>query len=208
MKEFYEDFIKMQAEFPAVLKKATGQVGQQKIKYADLPEIVETIRPILARHGFAFLQPIESLMSTDGKTYLRTILIHKSGQAYQSDTEVSFQGEDIKKFGAAVTYYRRYALQSILGLVADIDADDLPDPLGKKSKIAEPPHSSEDTMFMKFYDENCDGINANDVKSFLKARSGYNKRSISENINDFISSPEAFHKEFNSWINKQTQKTA
>lgn len=134
MKEFYEDFIKMQAELPSVMKSATGQAGNHRFKYADLSEIITTVRPTLFKYGFGFTQCMQK--SDDGVS-LKTSIFHKSGQSIESETPIEFKGDDIKKFGAAITYYRRYTLQAILGIVADEDADDKPETITKKDTSKE-----------------------------------------------------------------------
>ncbi len=202
MKEFYEDFVKLQAELPSVLKNAKGQAGQGKFKYADLPEIVETIRPLLAKYGFAFMQPLKTVC---GKTVIMTIIMHKSGNVWQEEIEMDYMGEDIKKFGAAITYYRRYCLQSILGIVADADADDDKDTIAKGAPVNS---VSESTKIGEFCFEMSDKYNSNIVTEFLRARANYNKRSMSDNIDDFKGRREAFEKEIDMWVNQRAKKTS
>lgn len=187
MKEFYEDFVKLQAELPSVMKDATGQVGNQKFKYADLHVIVETIRPILLKHGFAFMQPI---VSEGDHTFIDTVLIHKSGDKVYAKTRIDYPGDNIKVFGAAVTYYRRYALQSMLGIVADADADDNKDTIGKKE--APKAQQTEADKLKLFCDLWKDKYASVVVIAHLKNKADAHKTSISDCIDRYTGKPELF----------------
>jgi hypothetical protein len=59
---------------------------------------------------------------------LKTIVFHaESGQSIESETQipkVSLKGmNDYQAFGSGITYFRRYCLSAILGLVTDKDTD-------------------------------------------------------------------------------------
>lgn len=188
-KEFIKDFVAMQAEMPVVFKAAQGQSGSHKFKYADLNEIVTTIRPILAQHGFAFMQHLETI---DGETYLRTELHHKSGNCFSSPVKIEFKGENIKLFGASITYYRRYALQALLGIVADDDADAI------KDNIVKDKSSIDHTSYIKKFVEKNGGDPAL-LKEFFTKKAKYNSWTIIETVNHAVDDLEAFNKEFNIW---------
>jgi hypothetical protein len=83
------------------------------------------INPLLQKHGLGFIQ---SINSNDGDNYLNTIVFHsESAEKIESNTLipiVSLKGmNDYQSFGSGITYYRRYALASMLGLVTDKDTD-------------------------------------------------------------------------------------
>jgi hypothetical protein len=107
-----------QQEVP-VIHKGTKGYGYS---YADLPSIFEVINPLLNKHGLGFSQPIMG-------DCIKTIIFHvESGEQLESLTEipqnVSLKGmNDFQVLGSAITYIRRYALSSILGLVTDKDTD-------------------------------------------------------------------------------------
>lgn len=199
MKTLYEDFVKLQAELPSVMKEATGQVGNQKFKYADLQIIVETIRPILLKHGFAFMQTLETI--TDA-TYIITTLIHKSGETVSSKTRIDYPGDDIKRFGAAVTYYRRYALQSMLGIVADADADDDKDSIGKKQNAAHVPETkaTEADKLKQFCALYSDKYAAQSVVAHLNMMSTTHKCSVFALIDRYIIEPALYEKHINDFL--------
>jgi hypothetical protein len=118
MKNLFKAIADFQQEVP-VIHKGTAGYGYS---YADLPAIFEKINPILKKHGLGFMQPIM------GDT-LKTIVFHiESGEVIESLTEipknVQLKGmNDFQVLGSAITYIRRYALSSLLGLVTDKDTD-------------------------------------------------------------------------------------
>jgi len=103
---------------PAVAKNS--HFGQP---YADLKSVVETVRPVLARHGFAVIQNPTVEHDRDIVWLdLETILAHKSGGVWSSNLRWR-AGSNIQHLGAAITYVRRYALCAILNIVGDPDDD-------------------------------------------------------------------------------------
>jgi len=95
-----------------VIHKGTQGYGYS---YADLPKIFEEINPLLQKHGLGFTQLINS---QDGLNYLKTILFHvESGESIDSLTLIPY----VQLKG--VTYFRRYCLSTILGIVTDKDTD-------------------------------------------------------------------------------------
>lgn len=125
MSEFAAAFLAAQSEFPEIPKDATGhQKGISKAgkpydfeyKYASLPAILRHINPVLHKHKLCILQPLE------GGEIITTIL-HESGESMESSVECSPHGLNPQEFGSKVTYYRRYALVSMLGIAPDEDVD-------------------------------------------------------------------------------------
>lgn len=118
MKELFKALANFQQEVP-VIHKGTQGYGYS---YADLPAIFETINPLLKKNGLGFTQLME------GQS-LRTTIFHvESGESLSSVTDipqnVSLKGmNDFQVLGSAITYIRRYALSSALGLVTDKDTD-------------------------------------------------------------------------------------
>ena len=118
MKHLFKSLAAFQQEVP-VIHKATQGYGYT---YADLPKIFEVINPLLKKHGLGFTQLIHG-------TDLITIIFHvESGETLESKTNipqgVALKGmNDFQVLGSAITYLRRYALSSALGLVTDKDTD-------------------------------------------------------------------------------------
>jgi hypothetical protein len=86
-----------------------------KNNYADINALIEEVEPILLENRLLLLQPIE-----DGYVYSRIVDID-SGEICESCMKLP-EITDPQKIGSAVTYYRRYTLQSLLSLQA-IDDD-------------------------------------------------------------------------------------
>jgi hypothetical protein len=121
MKNLFKAIAEFQQEVPTI-HKATKGYGYS---YADLPTIFEKINPLLKKHGLGFMQP---LGSKEGINYIETIIFHiESGEKVSSEVAmpyVQLKGmNDFQSFGSGVTYFRRYALSSALGLVTDVDND-------------------------------------------------------------------------------------
>jgi hypothetical protein len=118
MKNLFKALADFQQEVPVILKD-TQAYGY---KYADLPEILKIINPLLKKHGLGFTQLINGVS-------IKTILFHvESGETLESSTDipqgVQLKGmNDFQVLGSAITYIRRYALSSMLGLVTDKDTD-------------------------------------------------------------------------------------
>lgn len=90
-----------------------------KSTYADLAEIVDTIKEPLAANGLAYIQLMDS--DANGDPTLTTIITHESGEFIQSSTPLVYLKKEPQAIGSAVTYFRRYALAAALGVVQDDD---------------------------------------------------------------------------------------
>jgi uncharacterized protein (DUF3820 family) len=90
-------------------------------RYVSLSGVVAAIRPPLNKQGLVFTQ-LPCLL--DGVPALRTSIIHaESGDEISDVMPLTVSKADAQGYGSALTYARRYALLSILGLVADEDDD-------------------------------------------------------------------------------------
>lgn len=116
-----EALCKAQLEFAPVVKANVNP--QFKSKYADLASIISATMPSLAKHGLVVVQS----PNTRGRDLiLTTLLAHTSGEWIANDlTMPATMRSDFtaQTIGSATTYSRRYALQAILGVSADLDDD-------------------------------------------------------------------------------------
>lgn len=108
---------KFQSEVPILTENSNGY----QYTYVDLAQIIKTITPLLAKHDLGIVQPLEN----DG---IRTIIYHvPTGDKLESFTKIplaDLRGMNVyQSYGSAITYFRRYALSSILGLVSEKDTD-------------------------------------------------------------------------------------
>lgn len=129
MKNLFKALANFQQEVPTIHKGTQGY----GYSYADLPTIFDKINPLMKKHGLGFTQLIE------GQS-IKTIIFHiESSETIQSVTDipqgVTLKGmNDFQVLGSAVTYIRRYALSSALGLVTDKDTDAGGEQQPKKTK--------------------------------------------------------------------------
>ncbi len=103
--------------------------------YASLNDILNVINPLLKKHKLGFTQPING-------NIIKTILFHESGEVLESEIEVptgiQLQGMNhFQVMGSAITYLRRYALSSILGIVTDKDNDANGKAIAEKARAQE-----------------------------------------------------------------------
>ena len=118
MKELYTALLEFQKKAPQVLRDTQGY----GYKYPRLEQVIEVTRPILNQVGLVVFQSYELV---DGQNCIKTTLAHAgTGQTIVSVTpvrqNVSLKGmNDFQVDGSAISYYRRYALLSLLFLAAE-----------------------------------------------------------------------------------------
>ena len=106
-------------------KKKFGVVNKGAVNprfeksYADLGDILGAVEEALHEEDVLILQPMSS---EEGTTVISTILWHVPSESRVQSSAVIDPGKGgPQEFGKCVTYYRRYTLQSLLGLVAEDD---------------------------------------------------------------------------------------
>jgi hypothetical protein len=108
-----------QQEMPALKKTATNP--HFKSKFAPLDTIVETVNPILHKHGLVW----STLPGHDeyGPALTYRLSHASTGQSMEGTMPLLLSKQDPQGMGSAITYARRYALCAVLNLVADDDDD-------------------------------------------------------------------------------------
>ena len=91
-------------------------------RYSDLTEIVKASRPSLAKNGLSVVQQI--LTNCDGQSVLHTILGHVSGQYIESQMRIVPPKADVQSLGSYLSYIRRYAYSSLVGVTTGNEDDD------------------------------------------------------------------------------------
>lgn len=123
-----------QAEIPTIVKNRLVQFEAKNggrdtsYRHEDLANIVETIRPILHKHGLAHRFRTEQRV-VDG-SMLITVTCVVTGHGHREETALS-SGPDqngsgmnnLQRIASAVTYLERYTLKAALGLAASNDDD-------------------------------------------------------------------------------------
>ena len=110
----------------------TGRPGdrERSFRYAPLSSGLDIVRKTLGQHEIATLQTT-AIDQTAGMVNLTTTLAHASGEWIASDWPVCPIAETAnpQRMGAALTYARRYALFTLVGIAGedDLDAPDLCD---------------------------------------------------------------------------------
>jgi hypothetical protein len=118
-------------ELAGALAKAQAEITHAKKdennpffnkKYADLPAVIDAARAALSKNGLCVIQATQ--MMDDGRVYLVTQLSHSSGQWIRSSYPLKPVRDDPQGMGSALTYARRYAYASIVGVAASGEDDD------------------------------------------------------------------------------------
>ena len=112
MKELYKALGKVKSEVGAISKEETNPFF--KSKYFDINGLLKHVEPLLEKNGLLLLQPIH-----EGNVYSQIIHI-ETGDKIESSMNMQ-ELTDPQKMGSMITYYRRYTLQSLLGLQAEDD---------------------------------------------------------------------------------------
>ncbi len=115
IKQIAEALVKFQSEVPAV--KKDGQNPFFRSSYATLENVINTIKPILAKHGLSYSQ------FPTGENELCTILMHISGEWLMATARMSPKDATPQGQGSAITYLRRYAISAVLGIATEYDDD-------------------------------------------------------------------------------------
>jgi hypothetical protein len=183
-----------------------------KSKYASLNNLVDASKTVLAKNGLAVSQ------HPDGRYGLTSILLHSSGQwlsstmSFPEELEVQ-RGMSFAQFaGSVISYQRRYAYASILGLVSDEDVDgNTPNQTqGKQPTQTVPPITPEtlkrlNTIGSNFYDNNWDAKRPTLVSSITKGRTESSKELTEDEANRIIAGLE---KKIESLEAEERQKNA
>jgi hypothetical protein len=123
--------------------RADGPGGSERaFRYAPLSSGLDIVRKALGQHEIATMQTT-AIDQTAGIVNLTTVLAHSSGEWIASDWPVCAIAETAtpRRMGAALTYARRYALFTLVGIAGedDLDAPDRASPgPGSDLKRAEP----------------------------------------------------------------------
>ena len=92
-----------------------------KSKYASLAEVIDTAKPVLAKHGLAVIQ-LPAFRENIGHV-LCTRIVHKSGQWIEDEMRLNPIKDDPQGLGSALTYARRYSIPGVC-MIASEDDDD------------------------------------------------------------------------------------
>src|SRR6188474_1873993 len=113
----------------ATIRSPFPHQADRTFRYASLAAGLDIVRKSLGRQEIATVQTT-AIDNEAGLICLRTVLAHSSGEWVSSDWPVCPVSETATphRMGAALTYARRYALFTLVGIAGedDLDAPDLP----------------------------------------------------------------------------------
>ena len=116
--------------------------AERSFRYAPLSSGLDIVRKTLGQHEIATVQTT-SIDQEAGLIRLTTVLAHSSGEWVSSDWPVCPVSETAvpHRMGAALTYARRYALFTLVGIAGedDLDAPDVKAPTAQNVGIVTPP---------------------------------------------------------------------
>lgn len=111
---------KAQGGMAGAKKDSEGQVGQQKVKYADLASVWDVIRKPLSENGLAIIQRPSARQSS---VTVVTDMVHESGQWIRMRLTLPLDRQTAQGVGSAITYARRYSISALTGVAAEDDDD-------------------------------------------------------------------------------------
>ena len=114
--ELFAALAKAQAEVENATKGSTNP--HFKSKYADLAEVLNTVRPTFAKHGLSLLQ---STAFEGSLVSVTTLVAHSTGGFVSSTASCVPAKSDAQGIGAATTYLRRYGLAAMTGVAQEDD---------------------------------------------------------------------------------------
>lgn len=108
---FYEKLSAVKAEVGRISKDSSNPFF--KSKYFDVNSLLLHVEPIIQKNGLILLQPIQDNL-------VKSVIFDTNGFSIESGIVLP-ELNDPQKLGSAITYYRRYTLQSLLALQAEDD---------------------------------------------------------------------------------------
>lgn len=151
MKELASAMAKAQQAMKPAMKDSTNP--HFKSKYADLTSVWEACRDALTKNGLSVIQSTDF----DGESvWIKTILMHQSGEFIEGRYPLRPQQQTPQGYGSAISYARRYALAAMVGVVADDDDGNAAS--APSDKTPAKPKEDIDARTKKFVNESLEAI--------------------------------------------------
>jgi hypothetical protein len=149
----------------ATIRSAEADGSERSFRYAPLSSGLDIVRKTLSQHEIATVQTT-SIDESSGIVRLSTVLAHASGEWIASDWPVCAISETAAphRMGAALTYARRYALFTLVGIAGedDLDAPDIISPKAPERQPNSAPTSRKSPLY---------GGQSHSTRQFLKKSS-------------------------------------
>src|SRR4030081_2456191 len=138
------ELINPEKSLVATIRSPFTQESDRNIRYAQLSSGLEIVRKSLGRHEIATFQTT-AIDKDTGLVRLTTVLAHSSGEWVSSEWPICPISDTASphRIGAALTYARRYALFTLVGIAGEDDLD-APDLGADPNPGAEPPRTPTD----------------------------------------------------------------
>lgn len=111
----------MQTELPSIDERGKTNTG----RYATLEDIVDTVRPIIKKHGFAISFRIQT---QERSIQVTGVLMHKDGHREETSmllpADTSGSKNAVQAFGSSTSYGKRYVLCALLNITTRGQDDD------------------------------------------------------------------------------------
>ena len=134
--KIYKKLFKVTSTMDKMKKEATNPFYGSR--YFDVNQLIEAVRPALIAEDLLLLQPIKN-------NNVGTIIIDtETGESVEAFLPLP-ELQDPQKVGSCITYYRRYTLQSLLGIEADDDDANKAVPNKKRQEYMNRPWLNEGT---------------------------------------------------------------
>lgn len=112
-----DKILKIQSEIGVLSKDKENPFF--KSSYLDINSLLAQLQPILEKHKVVVMQPLHNI---EGKPALKTLVCNTEDHKEILQATIPLPDlQDPQKMGSAITYYRRYALQSLFLLQAQDD---------------------------------------------------------------------------------------
>ena len=124
--DFNSAMAAMQTEMPSITERGKIEVkGVVRSHYATLEDIVDTVRPVMQKHGFAIsfrVRTGENAIEVTG------VLMHKSGHREETSMRLPFDQSgsknNVQSYGSSVSYGKRYVMSALLNITTRGEDDD------------------------------------------------------------------------------------
>lgn len=160
--KIYGKLLEAKKEIGKATKSSTNP--HFKSKYVDINALIETVETVLLSKGLILLQPIEN-----GKVYTR-IVDAESEQMIESFIDLPTSGTP-QAMGSAITYFRRYTLQSLLSMQAQDDDGQL---------ASQPQPKVKQVMGDKAFTQFCERLINGEVELITKVRESFQLTPVQE----------------------------
>lgn len=122
LQSIHKKLLAVQKELPKLKKDAENPF--HKSKYVTLDNLLAHVLPILNKHGLLLVQSVGTIEVGDSREpALSTTIFDEQGTSVSDSMLLLQKSADPQAQGSAITYARRYALTTILGIAAEEDDD-------------------------------------------------------------------------------------